>query len=232
MQVGAREVRGRGSWRKRRRIDDGNLFAGSSGCLSGERERVDFDGGESAGVCRENDGGSEERASGDPLATLWLGLEARPILLEGAQIYWKERREWWTVQGRPLVFSEAPGAHLEAVISANQPDGLFEEAQPALPLSRRFTNAETMTGVRLDVATNADFSETILTASSVLSATGWLYANGSQWMRIPAGGLPPQSLQTVAYIPSLELPGGNYFARWTPFYGTLAGVGMAAQVAL
>ena len=167
-----------------------------------------------------------------PLATLWLGLEARPILLEGAQIYWKERREWWTVQGRPLIFSEVLGSHLEAVISANQPDGLFDEAQPALPLSRRFTSAETMTGVRLDVATSADFSETILTASSVLSATGWLYANGSQWMRIPAGGLPPQSLQTVAYIPTLELPGGNYFARWTPFYGTLAGVGVAAQVAL
>ena len=168
--------------------------------------------------------------SSNPVAKLWLGEEAKSLLREGMLVYWKERREWWTVQGKPTLFTQFPGGHVEALIVANLPDGLFEAALPALPLSKRFESAETMTGARLDVATTADFSEVILSASSVLNAAGWLYSNGLQWMRLPAGGLPPFSTQRVAFVPSSELPGGTYFIRWTPFYGTLAGEGVVGVV--
>ncbi len=161
-----------------------------------------------------------------PIAKLWLGEEAKSLLREGMLIFWKERGEWWTVRGRPTHFTQFPGGRIEALIVANRADGLFEASPPSLPFSRQFESAETMTGAQLDVSTNANFSEVILSANSVLSASGWLYANGLQWMRLPASGLPPLPTQIVAFIPTSSLPRGTYFTRWTPFYGTLAGVGV------
>ena len=49
-----------------------------------------------------------------PVAKLWLGEEAQSLLREGMLIFWKERSEWWTVRGRPTLFTQFPGGRVEA----------------------------------------------------------------------------------------------------------------------
>ncbi len=154
------------------------------------------------------------------VALLWLDLSARSAAADGMQAYWREQGTWWTMRGMPDVF-EAPGlGHIEVLAAANALDSFFSSVTATVPLTTQLTAASSVTGMKVELSTAPDFSSLALTAVSSGSQVGWYYASGGQWVPFPAGGLPTQPTQTIAYFPVGLAAGQHYYVRWTPYAGS------------
>jgi len=63
-----------------------------------------------------------------PWARLWLSLEQREHIVEGLQIFWRERGTWWTVRGMPEIYDQIVPDYVRAFLTANAADTLFATA--------------------------------------------------------------------------------------------------------
>ena len=156
------------------------------------------------------------------LALLWLALSAQGVVADGLLVFWRERGSWWTIRGVPQVYDTLGQEHLELTLAANTTDGFFASAAKAMSLMTTFTNASSITSVKVEVSTTPDFTNLVVNASSASSQVGWYCVSGSVWTPIPSGGLASAATQTVAYLPTGLPTGQQYFVRWTPFAGTTA----------
>ena len=63
-----------------------------------------------------------------PWARLWLNLEQREHVVEGLQVFWRERGTWWTVRGVPEIYDQIAPGYVRAFLTANVADTLFATA--------------------------------------------------------------------------------------------------------
>lgn len=162
---------------------------------------------------------SAQRAISElPIATLWLGAEARPFLAKGMQVFWRDWGSWWTMQGEPYSYDATQENNLIVPLVANMPDGLFMGSLPRVPLVIPLGNTQPISSVKVEVATEPGFATPVLTAWTASSTTGWLYAQGEKWFSLP-GGLPAIANLKVGYVPSVALPQGDLYVRWTSYIG-------------
>ena len=65
------------------------------------------------------------------IALLVLDGAARDVIVDGMQVFWRDRGTWWTLRGTPRVFDANGAGHIEAAVVANAADGFFPASAPA-----------------------------------------------------------------------------------------------------
>ncbi len=157
--------------------------------------------------------------SAAPLCTVWLPAGLLASVDDGYRLWWREKKNWWTVRGTPVEAGSGTPAYLEMLAERTVVDGLFSE-MTGRPLMVQIAGATDVTAVRLEVSSEPDFSRLLLDVHSGVNPAGWYYVSGSVWSPIPITGLPSAATQTVGYLPRPPLPSGGSFVRWTPYIGS------------
>lgn len=157
--------------------------------------------------------------SAAPLCTVWLPAGLLESVDDGCRLWWREKKNWWTVRGTPVEAGSGAPVYLEMLAERTMVDGLFS-GMTGRPFMVQVASASGVTAVRLEVSSEPDFSRLLLDVHSSVNPMGWYYVAGSVWAPIPSSGLPSASSQTVAYVPRPPLPAGGSFARWTPYVGS------------